>query len=108
MCLLPSQVPNLLCWFRHASSLLVPFILQVRSIRKNKNDIEIRKHFAAATAADKLDILLEVEETMPSEFKNLTRGARRWYERAKPMLICFDDCCKKDKATFLGEYKKKI
>jgi hypothetical protein len=75
--------------------------------QKKENDIEIRKHFAAATVADKLDILLKVEETMPSEFKNLTRGARRWYERAKPILICFDDCCKKDKATFLGEYKKK-
>jgi hypothetical protein len=42
--------------------------------QKKENDIEIGKQFAEATVADKLNILLKVEETMPSEFKNLTRG----------------------------------
>jgi hypothetical protein len=74
--------------------------------QKQENDLEIRKRFAAATVADKLDVLLKVEESMPSEFKNLTRGARRWYERTKPMLLCFADCCLKDKAAFLEKYKK--
>jgi integrase len=74
--------------------------------QKKENDMEIRKGFASATVQEKLEILKKVEERMPSEFNTLTRGARRWYERVKPMLLCFQECCNKDEAVFLMKYKK--
>lgn len=59
------------------------------------------------SAMEKLEILIEIQEEVGADLTKLTNGAKRWYRRVQPILMCFQSCCGKDKSTFTETYTAK-
>jgi hypothetical protein len=76
---------------------------------KTPNDLEKRRHEIkeSKSAIEKLEILIKIQEEVGADLTKLTNGAKRWYRRVQPILMCFQSCCGKNKHTFLEKYTAK-
>jgi hypothetical protein len=75
---------------------------------KTLDDLEKRNEYhKSKSAIEKLDILIKIQEEVGTDLTKLTNGAKRWYRRMQPILMCFQSCCSKNKSTFAQKYTAK-
>jgi hypothetical protein len=78
--------------------------------RVDKNDLEPKRSNVKKSESSKeqIESLLEIEEEVDGKLMKLTDGARRWYRRVKPILMCFETCCANNVECFSTKYPNKL
>jgi hypothetical protein len=76
---------------------------------KTLNDLEEGRQQMkeSKSAVEKLDTLIEIKNAVGKDMSSLTSGAKRWYRRVQPIVICFNTCCGEDKTHFARVYAGK-